>query len=280
VDANDGNRLWECSLRGRFRIEKQFFLPGDWVDFTVVDANRRTGVIEELFPRKNELLRPPVANVDQVVIVLAVMDPKPDIWLLDRLLLMVQAADAEPVVCFNKQDLNPDGLAELVGIYEPVGFRTTVTSAVTGFGMDGLKEIMRNRTTVFAGPSGVGKSSLLNALEPKLRLKTGKLSEKMGRGRHTTRHVEQLALSFGGWVADTPGFSKIYLPKKIEAADLAGLYPDFRPYTEQCQFASCLHRDEPICGVRAAAEEGRLDSGRYERYRMFLDEALFGKRRY
>jgi ribosome biogenesis GTPase len=278
--VDDGKRLWACSLRGRFRVRKQVFLPGDRVEFLVVDDARQTGVVEAVLPRRNELLRPPVANMDQVVVVLAAVDPKPDLWLLDRLLMMIRTAGADPVICFNKRDLDPEGLSELVGIYEPAGFRMAVTSTVTGFGLDGLREIMKDRTTVFAGPSGVGKSSLLNALETNLRLKTGEISAKLGRGKHTTRHVELLALSFGGWVADTPGFSQIYLPEKVKAADLAELYPDFRPYTDQCQFASCLHRGEPVCGVRAAAEDGRLDSGRYERYRMFLDEALSRERRY
>lgn len=278
--VDDGRRLWECSLRGRFRIRKQVFLAGDRVDFIAVDEGRGIGVIEAVLPRKNELLRPPTANMDQVVIVLAAAEPKPDLWLLDRLLLMVQTAGAEPVICFNKRDLDPEGLAETAGIYEPTGFRMAATSTLTGFGMDSLKEIMRDRTTVFAGPSGVGKSSLLNALEPKLRLKTGEISEKLGRGKHTTRHVELLALSFGGWVADTPGFSQIYLPDKIKAGGLAELYPEFRFYTDQCRYASCMHRDEPGCGARAAVESGRLDRGRYERYRMFLEEALSNERRY
>jgi ribosome biogenesis GTPase len=278
--VDDGRKLWACSLRGRFRFRKQDFLPGDRVDFLVVDDVRQTGVIEAVLPRKNELLRPPVANMDQVVIVLAAVDPKPDLWLLDRLLLMIQTAGADPVICFNKQDLDSDGLAEMIRIYEPAGFQTTVTSTVTGFGMEGLKALMRDRATVFAGPSGVGKSSLLNALAPELRLKTGEISEKLGRGRHTTRHVELLALPFGGWVADTPGFSQVYLPERMKAANLAGLYPDFRPYADQCPFASCMHRDEPDCGVRAAAEACRLDPGRYERYRMFLNEALSAERRY
>jgi ribosome biogenesis GTPase len=278
--VDDGEGLWECSLRGRFRIRKQVFLPGDRVSFAVVDGARRIGVIEAVLPRKNELLRPPVANMDQVVVVLAAADPKPDLWLLDRLLMMIQTTGAEPVICFNKQDLNPEGLASLTEIYGRTGFRTAAVSAYTGLGTDGLRAIMRDRTTVFAGPSGVGKSSLLNALEPGLRLQTGEISEKLGRGRHTTRRVELLTLSFGGWVADTPGFSQLYLPENVTAADLAGLYPDFRPYVDQCQFASCLHRAEPVCGVRAAAEEGLLDAGRYERYRMFLDEALSAERRY
>jgi ribosome biogenesis GTPase len=278
--VDDGRGLWECSLRGRFRFKKQDFLSGDRVAFAAVSNERRTGVIEAVLPRKNQLLRPSVANMDQVVAVLAAMDPKPDLWLLDRLLLMIQAADAAPVICFNKRDLDPEGLGKLVRAYGPAGFPIVVACTLDGFGIEGLREIMKDRTTVFAGPSGVGKSSLLNALEPELKLKTGEISEKLGRGRHTTRHVELLALPFGGWVADTPGFSQLYLPEKVKAADLACLYPDFRPYTDQCQFASCVHRDEPFCGVRDAAEEGRLDSGRYERYRMFLDEALARERRY
>jgi ribosome biogenesis GTPase len=168
----------------------------------------------------------------------------------------------------------------LTDIYTPAGFQVLSSSARSGLGLDALKTVLRDKTTVFAGPSGVGKSSLLNALEPELRLKTGEISEKLGRGKHTTRHVELLPLSFGGRVADTPGFSLVYLPETLKSAALIRFFPDLNAYADQCQFISCLHNQESFCGVRDAVQDGRADAGRYERYKVLLEEMLSRERRY
>jgi len=275
----DGETEWECNLRGRFRLTKQTFLPGDRVAITVVDKSRRKAVIEEVEPRKNELIRPPVANVDQVVIVMAVANPEPDCWLLDRLLVMAQANGVEPVICFNKYDLLTEGEESPADLYRNTGFPILATSTVTGLGLEELREILAGKVSVLAGPSGVGKSSLLNKIEG-LRLKTGEVSEKTSRGRHTTRHVELMRLSSGGLLADTPGFSQVYLPKELKREELIKYYPDFLEYHSGCMFKTCLHREEPECAVRQAVEQGILPADRYQRYLSLLDEVIMEERRY
>ncbi len=277
----DGNSLWECSLRGKFRVKKQNFLPGDCVIITILDEKRKKAVIEQVLPRKTQLVRPPIANVDQAVIVTALAKPEPDFWLLDRLLVMVQFSLVIPVLCFNKCDMVSSEEAQKVKeVYERAGFHSILASAKEGWGLDQLKEALKDKISVFAGPSGVGKSSLLNALESGLSLKTGEISEKMGRGKHTTRHVELIRLSWGGFIADTPGFSSIYLPKGLKREELIKYYPDFLEYQHLCRFTTCLHRDEPQCAVKEAVSLGNLDKMRYERYLGILEEVIEQERRY
>ncbi len=272
-DHDGGKSLWECRLRGRFRREKQEVLAGDLVAFASVDEAKRKGVVEEVLPRKNRLLRPPVANVDQALVVLAVDWPQPDMWLLDRLLIMILAEGIEPLLCWNKEDLAKDSMLRgLTAPYEAAGIAQLATCALSGQGIAALSLHLAGKTTVLAGPSGVGKSSLLNQVEPGIMLKTGDLSDKLGRGKHTTRHVEWLPLSIGGWVADTPGFSQIFLPEKVAAAELANYYPEFAPYRENCRFRSCLHHQEQDCSVRQAVADKSIDQGRYQRYITFLQE--------
>jgi ribosome biogenesis GTPase len=277
----DGNSLWECSLRGKFRVKKQTFLPGDRVIMTILDEDRKKAVIEQVLPRKTELVRPTVANVDQAVIVTALANPEPDFWLLDRLLVMVQYNLVVPILCFNKCDMvSPDEAQRVKEVYEKAGFPSILASAKKGWGLDQLKEVLQDKISVFAGPSGVGKSSLLNALEAGLSLKTGAISEKMRRGKHTTRHVELIHLSSGGFIADTPGFSSIYLPKELKREELIKYYPDFFEYQQLCRFTTCLHRDEPQCAVKEAVALGNLDKMRYERYIGILEEVIEQERRY
>jgi ribosome biogenesis GTPase len=243
------------------------------VAFAVVDGSRRLGVIEAILPRSNRLLRPPVANADQALVVLAAGDPPPDLWLLDKLLIMIRTAGIAPLLCWNKEDLAERGdLAELTEPYRAAGVEQEVTCALDGQGVPALCRRLMGRATVLAGPSGVGKSSLLNRIQPGLTLKTGEVSEKLGRGRHTTRHVEWIPLERGGWVADTPGFSRIALPEGVGREDLAAFYPEFAPWTGECRFTSCLHDKERDCGVRQAATTGQIDQGRYRRYVGFLRE--------
>ncbi|GAW91419.1 ribosome small subunit-dependent GTPase A [Calderihabitans maritimus] len=270
-----GSTVRECKLRGRFRRHKKEVIAGDRVKITVL--NDRQGVIEEVLPRETELIRPPVANVEQAVIVMALTQPEPDLVLLDRLLILAEAASVTPLICFNKSDLTQErSVAEL---YAHIGYRVIVSSVKTGEGLDQLKKALKDTISVFAGPSGVGKSSLLNAVEPGLSLKTGQISRKAQRGRHTTRHVELLELSFGGLVADTPGFSRLNLPN-IRREEFATFFPEMDKMLGQCRFSVCLHYKEPDCAVKEAVSKGTIDAGRYSRYRQFLEEIIENERKY
>ena len=270
VEAED--QVYACSLRGRFRVKKQTFLPGDRVSITPLERSK--GVIEAVLPRKNELLRPPIANVEQAVITFALKNPKPDLLLLDRILIQVLYAGIEPILCFNKQDLLSIAEADkLIAPYRAAGFQVIAVSADSGANLETLKSAIGGHLAVMAGPSGAGKSSLLNAIHTQLELETGELSRKVERGKHTTRRVELLKLAPQTYIADTPGFSSLYLPEEItEKADIIRYYPEFLPYAEECPFLSCLHWHERDCAVRDAVMRGELDSGRYERYTTFLTE--------
>jgi len=273
--VHDGRSEWECSLRGRFRYEKQQVLVGDRVE--LVPRHGRAGVISNILPRRSVLLRPPVANVDQAVIIFSVRDPEPNPGLLDRFLITVAMNRIEPLICFNKIDLMKDNRFELISHYQNV-YPVVLTSAVTGKGLDRLREALRGKVSVFAGPSGVGKSTVLNAILPGLRLKTGVISEKLKRGRHTTRHVELISLPEGGLVADTPGFSSLVLPD-LRLEDLAGYFPEMEEYSRNCYYGGCLHDKEPGCAVKEAVESGKIEKSRYRQYIEFLLE-LRNRRRY
>ncbi len=272
------NEIWECRLRGKFRLTGQNVLAGDRVK--VRETGKGTGVIEEVLPRATVLDRPPVANVDQVIITFACADPDPQTELLDRMLIQAEAAGLVPVICFNKMDLvDEKTVAELTGSYRNAGYTVLVTSAVHGIGVEDLRRRLKGLITVFAGPSGSGKSSLLNAIHPDFRLKTGKVSEKIGRGRHTTRYAELLELEPGSLVVDSPGFSSLYLPE-IDKRHLAYMFPEFLPYLDNCKFNGCLHRAEPGCAVKCGVEEGTISRERYAHYLMFLEELIARERRY
>ncbi|NPV72786.1 MAG: ribosome small subunit-dependent GTPase A [Pelotomaculum sp.] len=271
----DGRQEWECLLRGRFRYENRQVLVGDRV--YLKPRHGRAGVIEEVLPRRTVLVRPPVANVDQAVIVFAVKDPDPSPRLLDRFLVVVHMNKIEPLICFNKVDLAESGRIELISRYRE-RYRVVATSARSGEGLSLLRESLRGRVSVFAGPSGVGKSTILNAILPGLNLKTGEISAKLKRGRHTTRHVELVALPEGGLVADTPGFSSLDLPD-LKPEELAGCFPEIEAYQEGCYFAGCLHYREPRCAVKEAVGKGLIEESRYRQYVEFVEE-LMDRRRY
>lgn len=273
------NALWTCSLRGRFRIREQRFLPGDHVRITPLDSPK--GVIEEVLPRENELVRPPVANVNRALIVFAAKQPAPNFLLLDRILIQVLEKGIEPVICFNKVDLATAAEMEaLSASYRAAGFPVLLLSALQGRGLTDLSAALDSRITVLAGPSGVGKSSLVNSLYPQFQLQTGDLSKKIDRGRHTTRRVELLKLSGNTYLADTPGFSSLYLPEAIAKEELYRYYPEFAAFEADCRFGSCLHLQEPGCAVVQAVANGVLDGGRYERYRVFFDEIKEREKKY
>jgi len=273
--VHDGLSEWTCSLRGRLRHTKQQVLVGDRVE--IRPGGGKTGAVENVLPRRSSLNRPAVANVDQAVIIFSLREPDPSPGLLERFLILVLLNQIEPLICFNKVDLTKESQIELVSRYQRA-YPVVVTSAKTGEGLECLRELLAGKISVFAGPSGVGKSSILNALMPGLKLRTGELSAKLKGGRHTTRHVELINLPEGGFVADTPGFTSLDLPD-IKPEELAGFFPEMEGLYRGCYFTSCLHFKEPGCAIREAVEAGKIEEARYRQYLEFLEE-LKNRRRY
>lgn len=269
-------RTWECRLRGKFRLRNIEFLPGDRVAFTPLDSAR--GVVEELLPRRNRLARPAVANVDQAVLVVAAALPEPDLTLLDRLLVAVPAEGIEPLIIINKIDLNPLRAAQLAADYTAPGYRVVLTSCKTGAGIEQLAENLKDKVSVFAGASGTGKSSLLNRIQPGIDFQTGEISAKTKRGRHTTRYASLHPLDTGGLVADTPGFSRVFLPD-ISPQELGDYFPEIERLKNGCRFKDCLHQKEPGCAVKEAVG-ATVSTLRYRHYLEFLDELAQKERRY
>ncbi len=268
--VNSGGKIYECQLRGKFRRMRTPVLCGDRVKFKATGEGR--GVIEEILPRKVELKRPPVANVDQTVIVFSLIQPDLDLRLVDRLVVLSEGCGLEVLLCLNKIDLVDQAeVAQVVSWYQEVGYRVVSTSAKTGFGLTDLESELAGKVSVLAGQSGTGKSSLLNGLLPGLSLRTGEVSEKLGRGRHTTRHVQLLSLTGGGLVADTPGFSRLDLPD-LTPVELTNLFVDLREHASRCRFSGCIHDREPSCAVKEAVEGGTLLEWRYRHYLDFLHE--------
>ncbi len=264
--------LYECKAKGSFRNQKVKPLPGDDVIIDVLDEEKKLGNIVEISERINELIRPAVANVDQALIEFAAAQPNPNLNLLDRFLLLMSHQQVNTIICFNKIDIaEPEVLERLAGIYEKSGYPVVFVSTYTGQGMDKIHQLLRGKTTVFAGPSGVGKSSLLNELMPEANAKTGEISEKIKRGKHTTRHSELMKTEEGTYLIDTPGFSTLYL-SPIEKEELKAYYAEFQPYEEECRFLGCSHTHEPDCGVKQAVEQGEIHKVRYKNYVEFYEE--------
>lgn len=271
--------LWTCFLRGRFRVKKQDFLPGDRVEFTKLEYPK--GVIENVLNRTNRLVRPAVANVETALITFAFMNPAPDYLLLDRILIQVMAQNIKPLICFNKRDLVDDKTAQaIMKPYRDAGFTVLDVSANQKKGIESLKEALSGKITILAGPSGVGKSSIINALDLGYDLETGRLSKKTDRGRHTTRRVELLSLAEDTYIADTPGFSSLNLPEEIKKEDLGRFYPEFKEAAAYCPFSGCLHLKERECEVKNDVADGLIDNGRYDRYCLFLEELRERERKY
>ena len=262
-----------CQARGILRKEGMTPLTGDMVRVTV---QRGKGMIQQVLPRRNSFIRPAVANVDALLIFAANVNPVTEPFLIDRVTAIAGNKGVESILCVNKTDL--DEAEELCGIYSRAGFRVIATSAQTGAGIGELRQALQGKLTAFTGNSGVGKSSILNRLCPELRLPTGEVSEKLGRGRHTTRHVELFSLDHETFVMDTPGFSSFDTDQMdvILKENLQYAFPDFGPWLGRCQFHDCSHRREPGCAVRAAAEEGRIEPSRYDSYlRLYEKAALY-----
>ena len=256
--------LLECKARGRFRLDGTSPLVGDRVRCSVDSAGR--GRIDTVEERKNFFIRPAVANIDALVFVAANVNPVTDPFLIDRVSVIAEEADCELILCVNKTDLDPG--TELESLYRAAGYPVILTSADTGRGVEELRDAIRGRVCAFTGNSGVGKSSLLNRLSPGLGLKTAEVSEKLGRGKHTTRHVELFDLGEETYLADTPGYASFELEmmKIIPKEELAADFREFRPYLNDCRFQDCAHRKEPGCAVTEALREGKIAASRYRSY--------------
>lgn len=262
--------MYRCRARGRLKKEGTRLLVGDYV--LISRLNEKEGILEKSLPRRNFLTRPLIANVDQVIIVCSPQDPALSLQLLDRLLVQAEHVGLQAILCMNKADLDKDNeLAKLHSIYSLANYKIVSTSALYGIGIEELVRQLRNKVSVFAGPSGTGKSSLLNRLQPELSLQTGEVSSKLGRGKHTTRQVELFSLEGGGFVADTPGFSQLELGD-IPLQSLGYLFPEFSELAPACRFRGCMHNNEPNCAVKEAVEKGVLKKERYDNYLVFLEE--------
>jgi ribosome biogenesis GTPase len=265
VSSDDG--IHECKARGIFRRKDLTPLTGDRVQFTVTDAIQKKGNIDEIQERSSLLVRPAVANVDQLIAVLAARSPEPDLLLLDKLLISAEKQNIGAVLCINKTDLDHEGCRNgLREAYGKAGYRVIETSSKENKGFDELDSALTGHISVFAGQSGVGKSTLLNRVMNTMAMKTGKLSDKLDRGKHTTRHAELMELSRGGYIVDTPGFSSYELTG-IRYDELQNYYPEFADYIPECRFIGCSHINEPDCGVKNAVGLGAVSAGRYERYK-------------
>ena len=269
-DVQTATALVTCRARGILRKEGNSPLTGDLVEITV---ERGKGMVEKILPRRNRFVRPAVANVDALVVFAANVNPVTEPFLIDRVAAIAGDQEVEVILCVNKCDLDP--ARDLIRIYTHAGFRVIAASAETGEGVEELRQLIRGKLTAFTGNSGVGKSSILNRLCPGLNLPTGEVSEKLGRGRHTTRHVELYDLGEGTYVADTPGFSSFDTDQMdiILKENLQYAFSDFGPYVGSCQFHDCTHRKEPGCAVTAAVAAGEIEESRYDSYLRLYEKA-------
>lgn len=271
--------LIECKAKGVFRNKKVKPLVGDNVELEVLDEEKKLGNITEILPRKNKLIRPAVANVDQAVVIFAMSFPKPNLNLLDRFWLMMEQQGIPTIICFNKlDDCSAKEAEELASHYAKSDIDIYFTSTKSGEGMEEFRKCLIGKTTVFAGPSGVGKSSVMNTLFPEAQMEIGAISEKIKRGKHTTRHSELFYLKEETYVMDTPGFTSLGLPE-MEKEEIKEYYPEFQEYRDSCRFLGCVHIHEPNCSVKTALEKGEISKVRYENYKQFYEE-ISAKRKY
>ncbi len=276
-----GSGIYECRAKGIFRKEGVKPLVGDDVEIEVTHEQDMEASVVHILPRRNAISRPAAANIDQAVLIFALEDPRPSAGVIDRFLIRMLDQHLDPVICFNKKDLAAaEEIRKWLRIYTDAGYRTITCSAVTGEGLEEAGEILRGKTSILAGPSGVGKSSLINIFAPEAQMETGITSKKLGRGKHTTRHTELFMAGENTFIMDTPGFTS-FEAAEMEKEELKSYYPEFYPYEGRCRFAGCVHVNEPGCPVKEAVSEGRIHE---ERYRSYLQ--LFGeikeaeKRRY
>ncbi|MCR4989282.1 MAG: ribosome small subunit-dependent GTPase A [Lachnospiraceae bacterium] len=258
--------LVECKAKGVFRKEGIKPLVGDNVKIEIISKEEKTGNITSILERQNALIRPSSANIDQAMIIFAITKPAPNYNLLDRFLISMQQQDIPTVVCFNKLDIaEDDDVTLLKNAYEGCGCKVIFVSGKMEKGLNDIKKVLKGKTTVIAGPSGVGKSTIVNALYPQANMETGEISRKIERGKHTTRHAELFALSDDTFIMDTPGFTSLWL-SGIEKEELGEYYPEFAKYEENCKFIGCAHISEPVCGVKEAVDNGDINRIRYDNY--------------
>lgn len=264
--------IYECKAKGIFRKDHVKPLVGDDVIADILDEAQMLGNIREILPRKNALVRPAVANVDQALVIFAIVKPNPNFNLLDRFLIRMERQQLPTIICFNKQDIASAQEKEaLQKAYETCSYRVCFVSALENEGLAQVRELLAGKTTTVAGPSGVGKSSLINQLAPKANMETGAISEKIERGKHTTRHSEIIALGDATYIVDTPGFTSLDI-SEITKEELGNFYPEFVQYEPYCKFSGCAHISEPSCGVKNAVEEGKISRVRYENYKVLYQE--------
>lgn len=271
--------ILECKAKGIFRKNKLKPLVGDFVNVSVIDEENKKGNIDEVLERKNELIRPAVANIDQALVIFAVKKPEPNLNLLDRFLIMMEQKEIPCVLVFNKSDLATEEEKQAFRkVYENSGCKILFVSAKQNQGIDEVREILSHKTSTVAGPSGVGKSSLINMLQSEINMETGSISEKIERGKHTTRHTEFIPIGEDTFIMDTPGFSSLAV-FDMEKEELEQFYPEFDEYRDTCRFHGCSHTHEPGCSVKEAIAEGKISKERYENYQLIYEE-LKNKKKY
>lgn len=269
--VHDGENVYECKARGLFRKKGIKPLVGDFVDFEVIDKDKKKGNILAIKERKNTLIRPAVANIDQALVVFAGAKPEPNLNLLDRFLAAMEVKNIPVFIVFTKSDIvDAVRLEELKALYEGI-YKVFSVSVITNEGMDALKDCLKDKFSVLAGPSGVGKSSLTNYLVPEARMETGEISRKIERGKQTTRHSELFYAGEGAFICDTPGFGSMDI-LDIEKRELKNFFPEFARFEENCRFLGCIHYGEKECGVKEALKQGLIAESRYENYRLLYEE--------
>lgn len=271
--------VFECKAKGAFRNKKMKPLVGDNVEITVLDSEKKIGNVISVEKRKNQLIRPAVANVDQAIVIFSCAKPQPNLNLLDRFLVSMEQYNVETIICFNKCDLvTEEEMERLKSIYES-SYQVLFTSVKDSVGIELLKEQLKGKTSVLAGPSGVGKSSTINCIIPEANMETGQISQKIERGKHTTRHSELFRLAKDTYIMDTPGFTSLYVTD-VEKEQLRFYFPEFSEYEGKCRFQGCVHVHEPSCKVKEAVETGKLSKERYENYQSFYEEIKDKKKTY
>lgn len=267
-----GKGTYECKAKGVFRKDNKKPLVGDDVEIQILNEEKMLGNIIDIKPRRSEIIRPAVANIEQALVIFSIVKPQPNFNLLDRFLIMMQQQDIPCIICFNKMDMDEERAGvEYMRIYETCGYETMCVSAKEKKGIERLKDVLRGKTTTVAGPSGVGKSSIINELQSGIQMETGSISTKIERGKHTTRHSELIAMEENTYILDTPGFSSLGL-FELEKEELQQYYPEFAKHEKYCRFGGCAHISEPVCGVKDAVERGEIDKLRYENYTILYDE--------
>lgn len=272
VHVPERDIIIECKAKGIFRKHDIKPLVGDDVEIDANDQTEETGVITRILPRKNQIKRPAVANVDQAMVIFAIAEPAPNLNLLDRFLIMMERQNVNTIICINKEDIvDQKDIDFLLAAYSGSGYKVFSTSVLENEGLSLIRDLLRGKTTVLAGPSGVGKSSLVNIINPKAQMETGSISEKIKRGKHTTRHSELIYVERDTYVMDTPGFSSLYI-YEVEKEDLKDYFNEFKEYEDKCRFIGCMHLNEPNCAVKTALKEGKISNIRYDNYKTLYEE--------